>query len=130
MIVRMIWQIISERLIAIGVVAACFAVFLNWRAALIEKGARKAVSKIEKVEQKEIFFQRVDWQNPQLSFALAQRSYEVRYRHPEYGEVIFSGDVRESQEGTEPPWVYVFSLQEAWRLAAGQKRISVNPSLQ
>jgi hypothetical protein len=52
MIVRMIWQIISERLIAIGVVAACFAVFLNWRAALIEKGARKAVLKIEKVEQK------------------------------------------------------------------------------
>jgi hypothetical protein len=86
--------------------------------------------RIEKVSDRKIFFRRLDWQNPKRSFGLTPRSYELRYRHLMYGEVIFSGDVRESQEGTEPPWLYVFSLQEAWRLSAGQKRISVNPSLQ
>jgi len=83
--------------------------------------------RIEEVAEREIFFRRVDWQNPLRSFALSQRFYELRYGHPKHGEVIFSGDVRGSGEGTEGPRLYVFSLQEAWRLTDGQKRIPVNP---
>ena len=83
--------------------------------------------RIEKVAEREIFFRRLDWQNPKRSFALTQRSYELRYGHPKYGEVIFSGDVRGSEDVTESPRLYVFSLQKAWRLTAGQKRIPLNP---
>jgi len=83
--------------------------------------------RIEKVAEREIFFRRLDWQNPKRSFALTQRSYELRYGHPKYGEVIFSGVVRGSEDVTEPPRLYVFSLQKAWRLTAGQKRIPLNP---
>ena len=85
--------------------------------------------RIEKVNKREIFFRRVDWQNPKRSFALTQRSYELRYGHPKYGEVICLGEVRESDKGTEAPRLYGFSLQEAWRLTAGQKRIPVNTLL-
>ena len=84
--------------------------------------------RIEKVKQNEILFRRVDWQNPQRSYAISQRSYEVRYRHPEHGEVIFSGYVRRGEEGSGPLRLYILSLEEAWRLTAEQKRIPVSPS--